>query len=104
MFNTSTKDRDIERFYVKVPIELLNDHTLSNNAKIMLQHIMSDSDNFVLYLRNLANRMNISYRTAQRYMNELEQSEYVYKKRIKGIWEYHVFFKKLIPDKIIRTD
>lgn len=66
-----------------------------------MMHIMSDSDKFKIYLTDLANRMDCSYRTAQRYMKELEKADYVYKKRVDGIWIYHVFFKKLVPDVIV---
>jgi len=100
--NTTTKNRDIEKYYVKqTPIEFINDNSISANAFRMMMHIMADSDNYKIYLKNLANRMNVNYRSAQRYMKELENEDYVYKKRVNGIWYYYVFFKKLNPDKIV---
>jgi|AntAceMinimDraft_18_1070375.scaffolds.fasta_scaffold13754_1 CTP-dependent riboflavin kinase len=99
---TISKNRDIEKYYVKqTPIEFINDNSISSNAFRLMMQIMSDSDIFKIYLTNLANRMDISYRTAQRYMKELEDADYVYKKRVNGVWNYHIFFKKLVPDRIV---
>jgi len=100
--NTITKNRDIQKYYVKqTPIEFINDNTISGNAFRMMMHIMSDSDKYKIYLRNLANRMEVSYSSVKRYMKELENANYVYKKRVKGVWHYHVFFKRLVADRIV---
>jgi len=101
--NETTKNRDIEKYYVKVPIELIKDTSISNNARAMLTHIMSDSNEFDIYLANLANRMNVNYRTAQRYMVNLQDGGYAIKRRINGKWEYHIFFKKVIADRIVKA-
>ena len=102
MFNKTTKNRDIDGFYVKqTPVKFIEDMSVSAGAFRMMMLIMSDSDRFTIYLTNLANRMEVSYSTSKRYMTELIAANYVYKKRVDGQWIYHVFFNKLTPDAIV---
>lgn len=101
MENYTNKNKDFKGFFIKTPINFINDISISSPAMRMMLMIQSDSDEFKIYLTNLANRMDVSYKSVQRYMDELEDASYVYKKRIKGVWHYNVFFDKLIPDKIV---
>ena len=102
MKNETYKNKKFDGFYLnKVPINFINDTTISGNAMRMMLLIQSDSDDFKIYLTNLANRMDVSYTTAQRYMKELQDANYVVVKRVNGVWQYHIFFEKLIPDKIV---
>jgi len=91
--NVTTKNRDIGNYYINCPKELIDDNSISSHAFHMMMIIMSDSDNFKIYLKNLANRMNVSYRTAQRYMKELENANYVIKKNKEGKWYYNISLK-----------
>ena len=102
MKNETFKNKKFDGFYLnKVPINFINDNTISSQAMKMMLLIQSDSDDFKIYLTNLAKRMDVNYRSAQRYMAELENADYVVKKRIDGIWCYYVFFEKHIPDRIV---
>jgi len=102
MKNETNKHRDVRGYYLnKVPINFINDTTISSQAMRMMLMVQSDSDEFKIYLQNLANRMGVSYTSAQRYMKELQDANYVVVKRIDGVWIYEVYFEKLIPDRIV---
>jgi len=102
MKNETFKNKKFDGYYLnKVPINFINDTSISSQSMRMMLMIQSDSDEYKIYLTNLANRMNVSYTSAQRYMKELQDADYVVLKRIDGIWVYYVYFEKLIPDRIV---
>lgn len=69
--------------YSRVPIPLVRNKEISNQAKIVYMQLASHSDGWVIYVKKLAEDCQMTETTLRRYVTELERHGYVVRERIK---------------------
>lgn len=69
--------------YSRVPIPLVRNNEISNQAKIVYMQLASHTDGWTIYVKKLANDCQLTEATLRKYIKELEEHGYVVRERIK---------------------